>query len=348
MTLHALARRVSVPKFSPFEALGATADDCNEQVLPSVRPSHPAAYPQPAVYYFLHERSIVRLLFAAFLMTGALMGQRPSFQWPDGAKAAVALTYDDGIDVHLDHAVPDLEAAHLRGTFYVPGHSESLVKRMEEWRAIARRGHELGNHTLFHPCLSVIDGHKRTWVAPDRDLTSYTVRRIADEVKIMNGFLFAVDGLNARTLAYTCGDEVAGGKSYVDAIRPLVPAARAYKDNFRALADPLTVDIYRVPSWALKDNTGAEMIAWVEEAIGSGALAVFTFHGVGGGHNINVASPDHQKLLSWLDANRARVWTAPFLKVMDHVSSERKRLGIAPAKPIRRSMASRRTPPRRS
>jgi hypothetical protein len=68
------------------------------------------------------------------------------------------------------------------------------------------------------------------------------------------------------------------------------------------------------------------MIAWVEEAVQSGKLAVFTFHGVGGGHGINVGREEHQKLLAWLAANRDRVWTAPFLQVMEHMSKERKRL----------------------
>jgi peptidoglycan/xylan/chitin deacetylase (PgdA/CDA1 family) len=270
------------------------------------------------------------ILIAAVLMAGTSPGQQAVFKWPDGAKAAVALTYDDGLDVHLDHVVPDLEAAHLRGTFYVPGYSESLSKRMEEWRAVARSGHELGNHTLFHPCLRRADGRERAFVVPERDLGNYTVRRIADEIRVMNALLLAVDGLNARTLAYTCGDEIAGGVSYVDAIRPLFRAARAYKDGYRALADPRTLDLHRVPSWALKDNTATEMTAWVEEAMPSGALAVFTFHGVGGGHDINVAREEHRKFLSWLDANRSRVWTAPFLRVMEHVTAERKRLGIAP------------------
>jgi sialate O-acetylesterase len=126
------------------------------------------------------------------------------------------------------------------------------------------------------------------------------------------------------------GDEIAGGASYVDAIRPLSSAARAYKDSYRALADPRTLDPHRVPSWALKDNTATQMIAWVEEAMRSGGLAVFTFHGVGGGHNINVARQEHHRFLSWLDANRSRVWTAPFLRVMEHVVAERKRLRIAP------------------
>lgn len=265
--------------------------------------------------------------FAAWLLAAAAAAgfaqENEPVRWPGGAKAAVALTYDDGVDVHLDHVVPDLEAAGLRGTFYVPGSSASLRKRMEEWRAIARRGHELGNHTLFHPCLRHEPGRERTWVVPDRQLENYTVARITGEVDIMNTMLHAVDGLEKRTLAYTCGDEFAGGASYVDSIKPLLPAARAYKNAFRGLADPRNLDPYRVPSWALSKNSGDEMIAWVEEAIGSGSLAVFTFHGVGGGHNIDVGREDHRKLLAWLAANRERVWTAPFLAVMEHIAAQK-------------------------
>jgi sialate O-acetylesterase len=267
----------------------------------------------------------MRAFIAIMLLAGAAAGQQAPFHWPGGAKAAVVLTYDDGVDVHLDNAVPDLEAAGLRGTFYVPGHSESLSKRMEEWRAIARRGHELGNHTLFHPCLRVADGRERTFVVPERDLGNYTLRRITDEVRIMNTLLYGVDAKRARTMAYSCGDEFAGGASYVDSVRPLLRAARAYKDSYRALADPRAADTHRVPSWSVKDNTAAEMIAWVEEAVQAGSLAVFTFHGVGGGHSINVGREDHRKLLAWLAANRERVWTAPFLEVMEHVIAERKR-----------------------
>jgi peptidoglycan/xylan/chitin deacetylase (PgdA/CDA1 family) len=34
---------------------------------------------------------------------------RDSFAWPEGKKAAVCLTYDDGLDCHLDVAAPALE-----------------------------------------------------------------------------------------------------------------------------------------------------------------------------------------------------------------------------------------------
>jgi peptidoglycan/xylan/chitin deacetylase (PgdA/CDA1 family) len=264
------------------------------------------------------------LVLLTLLAASAASGQPARFAWPAGAQAAVALTYDDGIDVHLDNAMPDLEAVRLRGTFYVPANSESLLKRMSQWREAARKGHEIGNHTLVHPCLREADGRARPFVVPERDLGVYTVRRIADEIRITNTLLFAVDGLSRRTMAYSCGDETAGGVSYVDAIKPIVAGARAYKHAFKALADPRTVDLYRVPSWAVLENSAADMIAWAEEAARRGQLAVFTFHGVGGGHGLNVARDDHRKLLAWLDQNRNRVWTAPFLQIVDHIGKTRR------------------------
>ena len=41
----------------------------------------------------------------------------------------------------------------------------------------------------------------------------------------MNTLLQAVDAQQARTLAYTCGDETIRGGSSVDVVRPFVPDA---------------------------------------------------------------------------------------------------------------------------
>src|SRR3954468_17028100 len=67
-------------------------------------------------------------------------------------KCAVALTYDDALNVDLDNAIPALDSLGLKGTFYLSGYSGALNNRIDEWRAIAKKGHELGNHTLYHPC----------------------------------------------------------------------------------------------------------------------------------------------------------------------------------------------------
>jgi len=246
------------------------------------------------------------------------------FPWPNGARAAVALTYDDGVDVHLDNVAPDLEAAGLRGTFYLPGSSESLRRRLSEWRALAGRGHELGNHAIFHPCLRDVPGGPRAWLRPEYALESYTVPQILDELQAANTTLLAVDGEAVRTLGYNCGDTTAGGESYVDAARPLFLAARIGED--RIADDVRALDPMLVSSWMVRDVSGAEMIAFVGRAIEAGGLAVFRFHGVGGGHDINVSREAHRELVAWLAARRQAIWTDTFKRVMTHVVAEQKRM----------------------
>jgi peptidoglycan/xylan/chitin deacetylase (PgdA/CDA1 family) len=249
------------------------------------------------------------------------------FPWPGGAKAAVVLSYDDGVDIDLDHVAPDLEAAGFRGTFFVPGGSESLAKRLPEWRALAARGHELGNHTIFHPCLRTPAGlPARDWLRPEYALESYTVPQMIDELRAANTTLLAVDGETVRTLGYTCGDTTAGGASYVDAARPLFLAGRIGED--RIVADVRVLDPMLVPSWMVQGVSGEEMSAFVKKAVDAGGLAVFMFHGVGGGHSINVSREAHRQLLDWLAANRQTVWTDTFRKVMTHVVAEQKRMAL--------------------
>ena len=246
------------------------------------------------------------------------------FPWPNGAKAAVVLSYDDGVDVDLDHVAPDLEAAGFRGTFFVPGNSESLAKRLPEWRALTARGHELGNHAIFHPCLRNVPPGGRDWVRPEYALEGYTVPRMIDELRAANTTLLAVDGETVRTLGYDCGDTTAGGTSYVDAARPLFLAARIGED--RIVADVRALDPMLVPSWMVQNVTGDEMIAFVKKAVDAGGLAVFMFHGVGGGHSIDVSREAHRQLIDWLAANRQTVWTDTFRSVMTHVTAEQKRV----------------------
>jgi peptidoglycan/xylan/chitin deacetylase (PgdA/CDA1 family) len=113
---------------------------------------------------------------------------------------AVVLTYDDALNVDLDNVVPSLDSLGLKGTFYINGFSEGFRTRMGDWSAVAKNGHELGNHTLFHPCEGTAPG--REWVQRDYDLGGYTVKRMADEITVANSLLEAIDGRKQRTFAY--------------------------------------------------------------------------------------------------------------------------------------------------
>jgi sialate O-acetylesterase len=50
-------------------------------------------------------------------------------------------------------------------------------------------------------------------------------------------------------------------------------------------------------------------------------LLVFLFHGVGGGHNINVDKDAHSRLLHFLKENEKNIWIAPMVDVAQYIKS---------------------------
>lgn len=267
---------------------------------------------------FMEKRSFT-LCVSLILVLGlngveAQEKQSESFAWPEGKKAAVCLTYDDGLDCHLDVAAPALERHGFRGTFYVTGNSVSLNSRTGDWRAMAARGHELGNHTLFHPC----HGSTFDWVKPEYDLDSYTLERLMSELFTANSLLKAVDGREERSFAYTCTNHTIKGLSFVDEIRTLFPSARGGGEMPLSMDQ---IDPHYVPSWGVEDPSGEELIEYVDEALENGCMAVIMFHSVGGGY-LNVSAEAHEKLLEYLEEHVDILWVDTFQHVMKHVSSE--------------------------
>lgn len=237
--------------------------------------------------------------------------------FPGGRGAAVCMTYDDGCHEHLDHAIVDLDAAGLRGTFYIPTmKAPAWPGRIDQWRAAGGRGHELGNHTRFHPC-----SISHNWVKPNFSLEAYSLARMESELVQANQELDAAcdPAHRARTYAYTCCQDYVGPErtSYRPTVARLFPAARG---GGEALSDAMTVDLAFVPSLAVHPHHSAEeLIGHVQRAIELGKWCVFMFHGVGGGHRIDCPRPVHQALCRHIAANADRIWCDTFLNVAQHI-----------------------------
>src|SRR4051812_34734915 len=165
-----------------------------------------------------------KLVLLGFLSVMALFSFSQNKSLWHNKKCAVALTYDDAIDVDLDNAVPALDSVGFKATFYLSGFSGVLNNRLDEWRAIAKRGYELGNHTMYHPCVGKRLG--RGFVTAEYDLDNYTIRRIQDEIRMTNTTLKAIDGKTKRTFAYPCGDTKIGDTPYLASMQNDFVAAR--------------------------------------------------------------------------------------------------------------------------
>lgn len=226
-----------------------------------------------------------------------------AWAWPDGRKAAVVLTYDDGLPSQIETAIPALDRRDLKGVFFL---SNVRVEDISAWRAAAQTGHELGNHTPFHPCLSA------TFEADPRyTLEAYSPENLLREVRLQNALLTAIDGRTSHGFATPCGQTIAGGQDYLEPLRAsgLVTYARGVSASDADLSKPVAdLDPMKVPARSFSSTSDAEdMIDFTQQAMAGGGLAVLLFHGVGGDH-LAVSSEDHAAFLDWLNAHRREVW----------------------------------------
>lgn len=259
-------------------------------------------------------------------------------------KILVSLTFDDALDEHLDVAMPLLEQHGLRGTFYVNVGCESFTRRHREWSAAAARGHELGNHTVFHPGVS-----SKTWVTPGIALENYNLDRMRHELVVANRILKMVDGRDERSFAFPCSNPNLGTPGwprrlltrlglqrtrmmgfvdrhgldfgsrlvdYTSVVRELFPAARC--GGIAACDLPRQHrDWHRVRGVEGDGCLVSELSAALSAAVSRNAWIAFVFHGVGGGHHLSVdraafseflallASEHRDCVLTFVDAAKA-------------------------------------------
>jgi len=253
-----------------------------------------------------------RLAVVFLLLINFGVRAQPQIKWPDHKKAVIVLTYDDGLYSQLNVAIPQLDSAHLKGTFFLTG--DLNYETIPRWRAAAKKGHELANHTLYHPCISTNDNPVGS--------QHYTPNLILEEIGVMNNFLFAVDGKTSHTYAYPCTETSVGGKSYVDQLRKsgLIKYARIGGDKDAVITDFKNLDPLLVPSYGLEGNNSAEqLIDFVKGVKKKGGMGIFMFHGVGGDY-ITTPALSHKKLIEYLAKNRKDIWVATFEQAMDYVS----------------------------
>ena len=261
----------------------------------------------------------MRNLLVCLQLLGAMAmaaAQSPPPVWPKGKTAAIVLTYDDALRSQLDVAVPQLAAARLKGTFFLDG--DITPDDMLRWRAVARAGHELGNHSTNHPCPRAL--------LPDRTqfLTdNYDVSRMLGEIAVMNNVLFGIDGASKRTYSVPCSQMLLGDGDYTDALRRsgLVKYARTGGDAYKSVITDLTkLDVFQVPSYGPVDKPdGKQLIAYAVRVRDAKGLGVLQFHGTGGDY-LEVTTEAHRQLLDWL-RQHPEVWVATFQDILDYVTA---------------------------
>lgn len=156
---------------------------------------------------------------------------KPDFQWPEGIRAAVSLSFDDARPSQVLTGVPLLNRLGIKATFYaLPCKVE---EHLEAWREAVAAGHEIGNHSLTHPCSANFQ------FAQENPLETYTLDRMARELDEANGMLQELLGVKPVTFAYPCGQDFVGRgtarQSYVPLIAERFLVGRGFFDERHGL-----------------------------------------------------------------------------------------------------------------
>ena len=192
-------------------------------------------------------------------------------------------------------------------------------------------GHELGNHTIFHPALSL-----KAWVREGNEIEAYTLDRMRLELEVANNILCMLDGRTERTFAFPCGFTrigriglpnrlasavgLGGGRiarlldswhldfgstvaDYTPIVEELFFAARCGSIT-RGDTPAIQYSRYHVPSFAGDGKGAKELVALLDEAAGIDSWLVFSFHGIGGGHGLYCETEEFELFLQHLAANK--------------------------------------------
>lgn len=253
---------------------------------------------------------LVRFLpftLCALLFATTPAGSEQNF-WPDEVRTAISLSYDDALDSQLDHAAPALEEYDLRASFYLTLSAAGVRTRLNEWRALAKSGHELGNHTIYHACSGSLPD--REWVTPLNDLDNRSLEEIRLEVITANVFLQAIDGASQRTFTPPCDDLIVDGENYLPLVAAEFVAIKGQNNGMPEGTTPLHIPI---------GASGQELIDYVRHNTKDGMLLNILFHGVGGDH-LSVSAEAHAELLQFLSENRDIYWTDTYINIMRYVN----------------------------
>lgn len=249
-------------------------------------------------------------------------GHQERFTWPDRRRAALSLTFDDARASQVDAGVPILDQHDLKATFYVL--PSNLEQRLDQWQAASEGGHEMGNHSLTHPCTGNF-----TW-SRENALEELTLDALEQDLLSASDAIERALGATPTTFAYPCGQKTVGRGKDVRSYVPLVArhflVGRGWLNE--TANDPTYCDLAQVTALRMDGLSGDTLKGLVDDAIANGFWLVLCSHEIGKptpGHAMpSGVDPAHlNALCAYARAHADELWTDTVDRVGRYIHSTR-------------------------
>ena len=263
--------------------------------------------------------------FLCLFLTGLLIflnstasAQQTTFLWPAGKKAALSLSFDDARPSQVDAGTALLDEYGAKATFYlVPS---AVRQRLEGWKKAAANGHEMGNHSLNHPCTGNFP-----W-ARQKALEDYSLKKMHQELTAANKEIKDLLGVQPAVFAYPCGQTFVGRgrhtKSYVPVVAKLFQSGRGWLDE--GPNDPNFCDMAQLTGIEMDGKDFEQILSLLEKAKETGQWVVLAGHEMGESGPQTTHLDMLKQLLEYAQDPANGIWLAPVGTVAKYIKEHKK------------------------
>ncbi len=240
-----------------------------------------------------------------------------TFQWPNGKTVAVSLTWDDGRKSQVDVGTQILDQYGVKATFYVV---PSMVEEaLEGWLTAVSNGHEIGNHSLKHPCSGNF-----LW-SRDNALEEYTLSQMRTELTKASKRIQELLGVMPSEFAYPCGQTFIGRglntMSYVPIISEQFSSGRTWLDE--TANDPAYCDLAQITGVEMDGKDIQHIKKFIEKAKEDGLWLILAGHDIGNKNTQTTEVKMLKKLLPYLTDPANKIWVAPVGEISAYIRTKR-------------------------
>ena len=241
-----------------------------------------------------------------------------AFTWPQDKQAAISLTFDDARMSQVDSGTALLDQYGIKATFFVV--PSSVEERLDGWKKAVANGHEIGNHTISHPCTGNF-----LW-SRQNALENYSIDDMRNELLECNKRIEKLLGVKPEVFAYPCGQKFVGResntKSYVPLVAELFIVGRGWRDE--AMNDPGFCDLAQVSGIEMDGKNFDEILPLIEEAKRTGQWLVLAGHEMAGSGVQTTRLAMLKQLIEYVQDPANGIWIAPAGTVAKYIRDKRK------------------------
>ena len=262
------------------------------------------------------NRFLLLVVVILFGKLGSSQQTVTTFKWPNGKRAAVSITFDDARTSQVDSGTALLDKYGVKATFFVV--PATVEDRLDGWKKVVANGHEIGNHTINHPCTGNF-----SWSAKNA-LENYSLDDMRDELIECNKRIKELLGVESEVFAYPCGQKFIGRdtstKSYVPLVAKMFIVGRGWRDE--AMNNPDFCDLAQVSGIEMDGKNFDEILPLIEEVRTTGQWLILAGHEMGDSGVQTTRLKMLKQLIEYVQDPANGIWIAPVGTVAKYILTQ--------------------------